>query len=537
MASPDDAAPEPEPTIAPQPRDPAGDARTGGTLRIGLAHEPDSIDPRFVADPDAERIVSALFEPLVRLDTDGRVVPAAAERWEVLDEGSRFRFHLRAASFHDGHPVTAEDFARSFNAIADGTAAPPSFLAYLLAPIAGADAAGERGTALTGVEAEDARTLVITLSEPQPGYIGTLTHPSLVPLPDQAFEDPLGFAEQPVGNGPFTMIEPRERGSFLRLRAFEEHRTPPLLEEVVFQIYADDPGGEGLWNDLTAGLLQVAEVPPDRLADAGATFGIAEDGYAGPGLLTGITSTTYLYGFDTTQEPYDDARLRRALSLAIDRDTLAEDIMQDTRVAADSLVPPSIVGSQDGACRHCTHDPFAARLLLAEVRSDRDLQDLTVTLTHLRGRTHAAIAQSMASDIEGALDLDVELDARDLVDFVPAVRAGEVPVFWVGWEASEPGPGAYLRPLFHSSQIGEDNLSRYADQDVDRLLDIARAAPSMASAVPFYRNAERRILADAPVLPLLWHRSSIVVTRDVRELYWSPHGRVDLSKVWLADRS
>ena len=502
-------------------------------MRIGVAQEPGSIDPRFIEDADAERIVGQLFDPLVRLDEDGRVVPAAAESWEVLDGGRRFRFHLRAASFHNGEPVTAGSFQRSFDAITDGTASPPSFQSYLLAPVVGADAADASGVALAGLEVEDEHTLVITLDHPAPGYLVTLAHPVLVPLPEVAFSDPLRFAEQPVGNGPFAMNEPREPGSFLRLTSFSDHHAPSLLDEVVVQIYLDDPGRQQQWDDLTSGLLQVGQLLPGQLPEAAATFGLSSDGYRGPGLLTGESSTVYLYGFDTTTPPYNDPGVRRALSLAIDRDRLADDVMQGTRRAADSLVPPSIPGSQAAACEHCRHDPVEARALLAAA----DTEITSVTLSHVRGASHAAIAQSMAADLEAALGIDVDLEARDLRPFVQAVRAGEVPVFWLGWEASVPDPNSYLFPLFHSSQIGRDNVSRYRDPDVDRLLETARSAPTGAIAIPFQQIAERRILEDAPVLPLLWHRHAVVVTDDVRELFWSPLGRVDLSSVWLADRS
>jgi len=527
-AAPDPPAPIEEPE---EPDDEDPDApRAGGTLRVGLAADPASIDPRFVTDADGERIVGALFEPLVRLNEQDVVVPAAAERWEVLDDGQRLRFILREATFHDGTPVTAEDFKRTFDRIADGAADPLSFLAYLLAPIEGAEAAQEEGGPLSGVTVEDERTLMIELADPYPGYLATLTHPALVPLPELAEDDLEGFAAQPIGNGPFAMPEPREPGAFLRLTRFEDHHQPPLLDEVVFQVYAEDDT-DGQWEDLEAGVLQVSEVPPDRLDDAEDAFGVSDDGYRGPGVLTGISSTVYLYGFETTREPFDDPVVRQAISLSIDRDKLADEVMQGTRVAADSLVPPSIPGSQRGACDHCRHAPDEARELLDE--AEIELEELT--LNHTRGRTHAAIAESMANDIEDALGIEVELQADDLRPYVLAVRRGDVPFFWLGWEASEPDPGAYLYPLFHSSQVGLDNLSRFEDPDIDELLDEARQAPSAAAAAPRYREAERQIMDAAPMLPLLWHRHAVVVRPEVQELFWSPLGRVDLSKVWLED--
>jgi oligopeptide transport system substrate-binding protein len=548
-------APEPPQTTPTPPAEPSPDDQTsperpeGGTLRLGLGTDPASIDPRFVADEEGELVVSALFDPLVTLDDRLQVVPAAAESWEIDDEGRVFTFQLREATFHDGSPVTADEFVRSFARVADGTATPPSFLAYLLEPIEGAADAAEGGE-LTGVHAVDPSTLEIRLSSPMPGFLRTLTNPSLVPLPSTADEDLESFAQQPIGNGPFSMAGPREPDAFLRLSRFADHHTPARLDEVLLQVYADDPSREEQWQDFVDGQLQVADVPPEQLDAARETYGASRDGYTGPGVLDGITSTIYLYGFDTTRPPFDDPRVRRAISLAIDRDALADDVMQGTRVAATSIVPPPIPGSQAGACEHCRHDPEAAleqldaaRAGLADPAGSADADEPaegqegivldSLQLTHNRGRTHTAIAEAMASDLEDALGIEVVLRAQDLQPFVQGVRRGEASLFRLGWETGEPDPGAYLYPLFHSNQVGLDNLTRYSDPEVDELLDEARAAPRDRAARMAYAEAERRILDAAPVVPLLWYRHTKAVAPGVRDLRWSPLGRVDLARVWL----
>jgi len=551
VASPPE--PEPEGAVAEpvEPQEPEG-PRAGGTLRIGLSTDPATLDPRFLSDGPGELIVDALFDPLVRSDTAGNILPAAAERWEVNDEGSEFVFHLREANFHDGSPVTAEAFVRGFDRIADGTADPTSFLAYLLAPIEGAAEAQTDGTALAGVEAVDASTLRIRLSEPDTGFLVALSDPSLVPMPEVADEDLEAFANQPVGNGPFAMAGPREPGAFVRLSRFGDHPQPPLLDEVVLTIYSDAGGQDRQWSDLVDGQLHVADLDPQRREEAVELFGESPDGYAGPGLLDGITSTVYLYGFDTTVAPFDDVRIRRALSLAIDRDALAEDVLRDTRAAASSIVPPSVPGSNEDACRDCRHDPAEAAELLAEVRADAagsgevsegaepdssaaepELVLDRLTLAHTRGDTHAAIAERMAADISSALDIEVDFQARDLQAFVQAVRAGELPVFRLGWEVTVPDPGGYLRPLFDSSQVGLDNLSQYAEPEVDELLDVARQAAGNRQRLAGYREAEARILEDMPVLPLLWYRHSTVVDPEVQDLVYSPFGHMNLDQVWL----
>jgi ABC-type transport system substrate-binding protein len=607
------ADPEPSPGQAVPPTPGQIDERRGGTLRVGLPLDPHTLDPRFLADEQGQLIADALFDPLVRLDGDFEVVPGAAEQWEVSEDGTELTFHLREATFHDGTPVTAEDFVRTFGRIADGAAEPPSFLAYLLAPVEGFDAAQAGRAPLDGVEALDERTLRIRLAIPDRSFLITLADPSLVPVPATADEDPVVFAEQPVGNGPFRMTEPREREAFLRLRRNAEHHTPPLLDEVLLQIYQEDLTRDRQWDDLLEGQLQVAEVPPERRDEAIERFGRAVDGASGPGFVEGLTSAVYLYGFDVTQPPFDLPQLRRAISLAIDREALAEDVMLGSRVAATAVIPPSMPGSQAGACSYCRYDPEAARVqfelarqrLAAEARdvaapadpddgeraadggdaaadgaevgteesvteeatgeigeTDREggteeavdevpeqvteegveaaTEEETVppllerlTLTHNRGRTHAAIAQRMAADIEAVLGIEVDLDAQELEPFLQAVSAGEVPVFRLGWDPAEPQPGSYLRPLFHSSEVGVDNLTRYASEDVDHYLDEARTAAFPTVAEAWYRQAERRVLEDLPAMPLLWYRHQRVIGPEVRDLRISPLGRMSFVEAWL----
>jgi oligopeptide transport system substrate-binding protein len=504
----------------------ADDRRQGGTLRIGLSSDPESIDPRFVADDEGELIVDAVFEPLVRLDPQHRVVPAAAEEWERDEDGQVWTFTLREATFHDGSPVTAQDFARTFERIADGTAEPRSFLAYLLEPIEGVREAQEEGGAVEGVEVVDEQTLRLHLHEPNPGFLRVLSHPSLSPVPEAADEDLEAFAARPIGNGPFQVTEAREPGGFIRLSGVPDHPAQPRLDAVVLQIYAS--GDERQWDDLVEGQLQVAEIPASRIPEAVAQFGRSADGYRGPGLLSGVTSAVYLYGFDLTAAPFDDPSVRRAISLAIDREEMVEQLYPGARRVAQAIVPPSVPGSRQGVCDHCRHDPAAAAELLEE--ADVGLEELT--LTYNRGSTHAAVAERMAADIEDALGLTVTLDGLELRDFLEAVRSGEARLFRMGLDPDAPSPGEYLHPLLHSDSIGIENLTRYSVDEVDELLEDARTAEE-DEAVELWREVEQRALDDVAVIPLFHYRHNRVVASGVRELYWSPFGRIDLARVWL----
>lgn len=640
--------PSAPPRTTPEPdADPGPDPVAGGTLRVGLVVDPVTLDPRFIVDDEGELLVDALFDPLIRLDDRGRPQPAAAERWEVDEDGTSFLFELRPATFHDGTPVTAADVKRTFDRIADGTADPPSFLAYLLEDVVGIEEAQRDGGGLAGVVVEDERTLRIDLRRPHPSFLLTLADPSLVPTPPGADADVEAYGSEPIGNGPFAMAGPREPGSFIRIVRHEEHPAPPLLDEVLFTLYEPAAADTAQWNDLVEGQLQVAQLVPSRRDEAIERFGVSVDGYRGPGVLDGIRSPVYLYGFDVTRPPFDDVRLRRAFALAIDRERLADEVTEGTRAPASSVVPPVIPGAQPGACDACVFDPDEARRLLDEVIADLvgedeiaepdepdgsgatadgtdeaapdeaeddgasppadaegdaaeggdEGQDPTdgeeadatpteedaadedgldreeeedaaeedgadgedaageegvdggsedpvtlppaaevlgqITLTYSQGVFHRAIAERMARDLSETLDLDVGVEAQEFGAFIRGIRRGDTPVFRLGWDATEPDPASYLYPLFHSSQIGLDNLTRYADDEVDALLEEARVSADRAERRRLLRDAERRILADLPAVPLLWYRHDVVIRPEVRDLSYSPLGRLSLDRAWL----
>lgn len=527
-------ATEPSPTGAittPAAADPGATATPGGSLRFALGADPAAIDPRFVADAEGRIVVDAVFDSLVQLDRELRPRPAAARSWEVNEDATEFTFSLDPdATFHDGTPVTAQDFVRAFDRIASGTASPRSFIAHRLEAVAGFPEAQATGASLTGLEAVDATTLVLRLRYPFAEFAEVLADPSLAPVPPVADTDPEAFAERPVGNGPFQLAEPWQHDQFIRVaRARPLADGGPHLDEVVFPIYSNDPGKDEQYLDLQEGQLHVSEVPTSRLTQAAEEFGLSDDGYTGPGLLDGLSSTVYYYGFNTTRPPFDDPEVRRAIAALIDRERIVETVTRGTRVAADGIVPPPIPGSQDEPCPDCGYDPERAQELLA----DRELEP--IAMVHNRGRTHDAIAGVIVRDLE-AVGLTVVRSALDLQPYVELLRTGEVGLFRLGWEADYPSPGAYLHPLFSSANVGEDNLTRFADPAIDELLVAARGEQDETRRNALYQEVERRVLEAAVVVPVFFYEHDRVVAPEVRGLYYGPLGSVDLVDVRLEPR-
>jgi oligopeptide transport system substrate-binding protein len=551
-----------------------GSAEGPGTLRVGLGRDPRSIDPRSVVDAEGELIARALFEPLVDVAPDGSLQPASAERWEVEDQGRTYRFHLRATTFHDGRPVTAHDHARALLGVFDLTR-PPYFREELLAGLLGArgapgsevdgEASGEGGDrpngaddadpppdpaapparedgvlrrvwgtpqdidAAGGVEVVNDRELIVRLSEPDPRFLASLTDVALMPVPYSALGDAAAFAEKPVGNGPFRMLEPRERGTFIRLVAVEDHHRQPSLEGIVFQVVVDDADRSIRLEELLAGRLHVAAVPAAQRSLAGREFGLASPDGWGSGLHAATTASVYAYAFDVSAAPFDDPLLRRAIAAAIDREHIAAVVLAGAADAATTLLPPSLVGVQP-ICGHCQLDADLARTLFAQWRDG--LTDPTesprLSLTYPRDGGHVAIAESIARDLEATLDVRVFLQARDLGGFGREVASGEAPLFRLGLVAPLAGDAAMsgmLDPTFRSD-VGDDrNWTRWGDPASDALLDDLRLGPEGPAAVALATGLAQRLVDEAVVVPLLWTRHDLVVRPEVRGFVLDATGR------------
>lgn len=465
----------------------------GGTLRFALGADPVSIDPRGLVDPEGELVARALFEPPLDLDPDGRLVPAAAEAFAWEDEGRTLVLTVREAAFHDGSPVTAVDLARAVERVADDAVA-PRFRSDLVAGV-------------VAVEVVDDRTLVLRLDAPRPGLLLALTDLAFAPVPAMADEDPETFAARPIGNGPFAMAEPRSPGEFLRLVRVEAHHRRARLDELLFVVQDDDASGEARWRDLGAGLLQVADVPATRRQEAIALHGAGLDGQRGPGHLGAALAAVHHYAFDVTRAPFDDVRVRRAISAAIDRERIATEVLGGTHLPADRILPPSLgVPVLEGAaCDHCRRDPELA-------------------LTYPRTAVNAAVAEAIARDLEQVLGAEVRLQGRDLPGFVRAVEAGEAGVFRLGLSVASDGPRAaaeLLVPRFLPDRA--EAWTRFDAPGLTRRLGGLAADP--AAELLAAQEVEAELLDQAVVVPLLWPRRDLVVAEDVEGLVLTPGGR------------
>lgn len=478
-----------------------------------------TLDPMRIEDPAAVLIARQLFEGLTRWDpVRERVEPAAAESWEVLEKGRRFRFTLRDdMTFHDGTPVTARDFKFAFDRLAEKTSA--SNIAYTLERVQGFQETNQLGEAnsLSGVKAVDDTTLEITLTDPYYEFPIILTHPGLVPVPAEAVADVDTFLSHPIGNGPFEATGEWAPGDTLELRAFEDFFEPPGVDGLRFVPYADAAAS---WVPFVTEAVDVAEIPADRID-------VAIDRFGDEGVLPLLAG--YYFGFNLESKNLKDENLRRAASLAIDRTSIARSIYNGTLVPPRGIVPDGMPGFHSNLCRKlCSYSEEDARRSLRKVPAKKR----SLTLEYTEGQPHRKVAKAVADDLE-EIGIEVKVKAFKFPKYLRLLRAGKQGMFRYGWLAEYPAPAVFLSSLFQSTS--PDNHAEFTSQRVDKLLDKAAAEKDEEKRGGIYAKAERLILTELPTAPIGNFVTHWAANRRVENIVWDTMGGFDAVEVTLSE--
>ena len=323
----------------------------GGTLVYSVPTL-SSIDPAYVTQVEALEVVQALFDSLTQLDyKTNKVLPAVAQSWEKNASATVWTFHLKkGTTFHNGREVVAEDFKYAWERIANPANESP--VSYHLAPIKGFDEMQNKtAKELSGVKVIDRYTLQVTLKYPFADFDAVVAHPCLAPVPKEEVEkDPKAYAMKPIGNGPFQMAEPWKPDEYAKLVRYQGYAgTKPHIAGIEFRTQKDT---DTAFMEFKAGTIDVAQIPDGQIAAVESEYGVSTDGLtADPGkqtLLGPELSMCYLE-MNTKVAPFNKADVRRAVSLAINRQAICDVVFEGTRVAADDFIPQGMTGYVKGA--------------------------------------------------------------------------------------------------------------------------------------------------------------------------------------------
>ncbi|MBN1193157.1 MAG: ABC transporter substrate-binding protein [Coriobacteriia bacterium] len=512
----------------------SSDAVEGGTFNFRI-NEPAFIDPVNLQESEGTQVGQAVFDSLVSFDPiTSEVRAAAAESWESNEDATVWTFELvEGAKFHDGSEVTAESFKYAWERICNPEN--ESEISYHLAAVEGYDAMQDgTATELEGVKVVDDYTLEVTLSYGFADFEYVVGHPALAPVPQEAVEaDPEGFGDMPIGNGPFKMTEPWAHDEYIKVEKFADYYgDEPNIDGIEFKIIGDI---DSAFLEFQAGNLDFTDIPTGQIQSTVDQYGESPDGYTvNPGEQTslGAEQAIYYLVVNNVDAVMSDAKVREAISLAIDRQEICDKVYEGTRVPASSIVPPGIVGHEEGAFQYSNYDVDAAKAALAEAGYPNGEGFPTIKLDYNTGSNHQDVLALVQEDL-AAIGINSELQGSEWAQYLDKLGAKDYQIGRLGWIADYPIMDNFLYPLFTTDSA--DNYSFYTNEEVDSLLDEARTTTDADERVALYQEAERIVGDNVTVIPMNYYRHVRVVSDRVNEGVYTPNGLFTFETVWLSE--
>ena len=490
----------PEPTEEPHGGDTSGETELkgipveGGVLKL-LGSDPPTLDPHQTGDVTSSRYILEVFGGLLTIDPSLAIVPDIAESWEIDTDGMGYTFRLNQdATFHDGRKVTTTDVEWSLERAADPATESPAVDTFL-GDIVGAKAKldGEADS-ISGISVIDEQTLRIEIDGPKSYFLSKMTYPSSFVVDRTNVEIGREWVQAPNGTGPFMLTE-YEPGVLMRLERFDGyHLGPAMLDAIEFNL----AGGQGLLmyenDEIHAGrvggaLLEMFHDPTNPLHD---------EFHQGPPEFD-----VFYIGMNTDEPPFDDVNVRLALNYAIDRETIAEVLLEDAAVPARGILPPGFPAYNPSLPGY-EYDPDKARQLLADSKYGSDTASypsITITLPGSFGSTVDPVTEVILATWEEQLGIRMDLLQTEWATYLEDLRERRFQIFGgLGWIADYPDPENFLDVLFHTESGA--NHTHYSDPELDALLERARVEQDQEARVTMYQEAERMILDGAPWTPL-----------------------------------
>lgn len=513
-----------------------GSAVDGGTFKFYLTN-PVSIDPYNVQEDQGMEVAKCLFDALTEYDYgSGQLVGKAATSWEANDDATQFTFHLReGATFHNGEPVTSASFAYAWNRLVSPATDEnnPSAVSYHLSMVDGYDdVANNVEGAQLNLECPDDYTLVVHLNMSYADFPYVVSHLATSPVPESAASDIASYRLAPVGNGAFKMQGNWEDGQYIQVVRNDDYwGDKPHVDGVDFMIYKDQ---DTAFTEFEAGNLDYTTIPTGRISECVSLYGEAPDGNtANPGeqTLLGDEASIYYLTCNNQDEVLGNIHMRKAISLAINRQAICDTIFEGTRVPADNFVVPGVDGYEAGAWDFCSYDPEQAASELEQAKAELGLDDVNITLSCNSGAGHEDIFQLIMADLE-AVGIHSTMDATEWAAYLQKLQDLDYQIGRLGWVIDYPIMDNLLYPMFYTGT--GDNRSGYSNPEVDAALNEARSTVDAAERIEKLQAVNRQIAADFPVIPLLFYRHTIVCSSRVNSLYCNPMKLIDLGTCWLS---
>ena len=443
-------------------------------LRIAMYEGVSTLDPHHHNEAVATGLLSNIYDGLVRTSPTMELEGALATSWQQVDP-THLRLVLRdGVRFHDGSPFEAADVVASYERARHD---PRSRIRHQLADV-------------LDVRADGDLAVVVETAAPAPTLINRLAAVAVVPRADAARAE----ITDPVGTGPYRVVGPADGGG-IELEAVPGWRGTAPIRRAVVSFVEDD---QQRFERFLRGRYDVCFRLPDDQASVTAAWP-GRRAVVQPRLAVQLLAVCPEAAAGPARAALADVRVRRAMLLALDRRTMVGKALGGNATVASQYVHPVVFG-YDTALQPAPYDPVAARRLLADAGFPRGFE---VDLGH--GSGVAAIAGHLAGNL-GAVGIRVRLVQRPYAELVELARAHRLPLVYYGWACNTGDAGDFLDTSVRTPDpergFGVENYSGYRNGEVDALLAAAGREFDRDRRRALLEQAQRRVLADLPVLPL-----------------------------------
>ena len=479
-------------------------------LRIGNDGEPQSMDPHFISTVQTSRISDDMSLGLLTYGPDGQPVPGAAESWTVSEDGMTYTFKIRDHNWSDGTPVTAQDFIAGWERLLDPALG--AEYASLLYIIEGAEEVntGKDGAKLAA-KAIDDHTLEVKLTAPAPYFLAQLTHQTAFAIPRHVVEKygkDWVKPENIVVNGAYKLVEwvPNVHTKLVKNEEFYDAANVPI-DEVIYYTYEDRTA---MQNRFRADELDVARDIAseqiswlrDNLADS---LRIAP--YAG----------IYYYAIRTDKDKFKDVRVRKALSLAINREAITDAVLKTGELPAYSFVPPGTGNYTEPAYVSWKDLPYAEKLaeakkLMAEAGYGPD-NPLKFTLRYNTSENHKRIAIA-AQNMWKQIGVEAELFNSEGKIHYADLKVGDFEVARAGWIADYNDAQNFL--FLAEERTGPLNYSAFDNPRYNELMLAAEKEGDLKKRSDLMHQAEAIMMEAQPYIPIYYYVSKQLVSPKIK---------------------
>lgn len=495
-------------------------------LKVQVGPNPETLDPALNSAVDGANTILHAFEGLLVVDQNGELAPGQAESWEPSEDGLEWTFHLRdGLKWSDGTDLTADDFVYAWKRICDPMTAAP-YADTVLSMVEGFDKAIEGDLDALGVSAPDAKTFVVKLAQPCTFFGSLAAFATMMPVQKATIEangDAWATApETYVSNGPFYMVE-WVQGSHITFakNPYYWNADAIKLDKLTFQLIEDSNAAYSAYQQ--GEVLMIKDVPTEEIPTL----------QGNPEFNVDTILGTYYLNLNCNYEPFKDAKVRKALSLAIDRKYVAETLMQGTYTPAGNFMGPGwkdpaggeFIDNANGGQPYIDVDNYEANLaeakkLMAEAGYPDGAGFPEITYNTNDAGYHKAVAEYL-QEAWAQLGVSLKVEIVEWASFTPMRRNGEYQAARNGWVGDYDDPSNMIELLYTSNG---NNDGKYSNPAFDEQIDIARSSADGAVRSEALHKAEDILMEDAGCIPVAYYNDFWLQSPSITGSWHSPYG-------------